>query len=1589
MEIQSTYRQTENRRRWKAAFWALAAAAFAALAFLPLSALGDTSQVIKVGASEYYKTLSDAVASAAGDENNQNVTFQLTSDVYQGTKQVDVNLPAGAEWTIDLGTHTLSTDNSKSGTTSLVSVTHVAAEEGTDTPGTLNIVGDSSVKGTISCTDAAPKYAVQVSSNNVVNMSNVAVNFDSSKTSGINGLYISGTTTGNAVLNADSCAFTVKNSYINAENGNGGSAFCARVGSNTTASFSQCSFTAEATANAYCVYGIKGISVKLSGANTLSTSATSEYANNSVPIYVSSGADSLVLENQEGSSNGISFFISNESTEPAAVSAAIRLPSNDAPTTLNAPLSIWHSSSTQGFVGMTGCSTKKTIYVGPNFSVVSQAEKAGGTWDSTLDIARDDTYDTYVDGARFARATAAGVSLADKAGYFKLMNSAWLEASAKEDSEDATIQALYWTAVPQTEPEAVIGDVEYTTLADALAAKKDGDVIKLGRDIYLAESISFTDSEGETSPTYTLDLNGHDIVCTTRIAPVLNYSGSGTLNIVDSVTNADSAAAVAHTITDATSPNGYWTATSSSKYKTLQQSATLVNSGTGTLQVSGVRIHGTFNCIYNSGEGSTSVENCKVEQSDNVKYSNTKNHVFWGSNITATNNAVVVNSYSASYTAYSQAGSGISTFGTRVFSGTNIKVYGGSYQFDSENYYLSSAIFDGTAGNDISIDGIISYDLGGRIDTVDFGGGGATDGKFTTRMSAWFLGFDTTTSTIYNTKAPQSLKLGANFKPTDMSGNAQPVEFYTDLSAKGLSSYSLKSYRGAVVFEPMEGVDLQSSYGDELSDLLVDTAGNYTPVIEDGNICWSSTYHVRAYGAAFSKQLSGAGVYLSFTERYNPTGTNAVYYLNPTSVDADAEGKVTFTLPETVSGTEEGVSLVPEDAHGTHVEWTGKWFVSKEWLSENTLKNTVEDDFDYEGAGYLLVDAGESISIDEDDIDQDIYIWPQIKHTQYPYYLSYELNGGDEASIANNTAEFTVPYGSPSSIQATMTYAGKEVGDGSWTLDDPTRVGYTFDGWYLDKDFTTKVASVETLSQYYALTTSSDRYIGIDDSTVYGKYTYEDSQAKKPAATLYAKWKIASLDLSNTSVKLVNDNTTYDEATDTYLTPYVGSEIEPKLEVTYTDPATGESGPVELTAGEDYTIDYGDADLFKNLGTYTLTIKGTGTEGNGCYNETTLKVEIVKGTLEIDVPAESVSLSYGQAPSNLGVTASDEHVTLLYKSSDTSVVTVDDDGNVTPVSTGKATITVYSDDENYEPVSKEIAVTVTSERDTSVGTTTLVNDGAASGLYLVTGEDTLTLVKSTSDASAIGVNTVTIDGHTWKVTAIADGAFAGSKAKTVTIGSNVTSIASKAFSGDTALTSVTIGSNVTSIGASAFQGCTALKTVKGGAAVKTIGASAFKGCKKLTSITIGSKVTSIGKSAFQGCTSLKTVKGGASVKTIGASAFKGCSKLSTFKVTATSKKLKTIGKNAFSGAKKLKKITVKSKKLKTIGKSAFSGAKKLKTLTIKSKKLTKKSVKGSLKGSKVKTVKVKVGSKKLNKKYVKKYKKFFSKKNCGKKVAVK
>ena len=142
---------------------------------------------------------------------------------------------------------------------------------------------------------------------------------------------------------------------------------------------------------------------------------------------------------------------------------------------------------------------------------------------------------------------------------------------------------------------------------------------------------------------------------------------------------------------------------------------------------------------------------------------------------------------------------------------------------------------------------------------------------------------------------------------------------------------------------------------------------------------------------------------------------------------------------------------------------------------------------------------------------------------------------------------------------------------------------------------------------------------------------------------------------------------------------------------------------------------------------------------------------------------------------------------------------------------------------------------------------TEIKDAEGTASYEVTDSDvanpTVTYTGTTnSTAKTVTIPaTITVDGISYKVTAIADSAFKGNKT----------------------ITKVTIPKNVTTIGKNAFNGCKKLKTVTIGSSVTSIGAYAFKGCTKLKTITIKSKKMTnktIAKNAFKGISTKATIK---------------------------------------------------------------------------------------------------------------------------------
>ena len=206
-------------------------------------------------------------------------------------------------------------------------------------------------------------------------------------------------------------------------------------------------------------------------------------------------------------------------------------------------------------------------------------------------------------------------------------------------------------------------------------------------------------------------------------------------------------------------------------------------------------------------------------------------------------------------------------------------------------------------------------------------------------------------------------------------------------------------------------------------------------------------------------------------------------------------------------------------------------------------------------------------------------------------------------------------------------------------------------------------------------------------------------------------------------------------------------------------------------------------------------------------------------------------------------------------------------------------------------------------------------------------------------ADCVIPDTIQYKGQTFKVTAIADNAFANqTNLKSVTIGQNVVTIGAKAFYNAKNLAKVTIkGTAIKTIGKDAFKGISKkaafnmvkksftsknlkYKITKCTASTKEVSVTGASK-KSLTSLSIPAtvkyngmtfKVSSIDKKAFRKMTKLKKVTVGKNVKSIGASAFDGDKKLASIKFSGTA--IKSIGKNAFKGIKKNATFKVKKSK---------------------------------------------------------------------------
>jgi len=160
----------------------------------------------------------------------------------------------------------------------------------------------------------------------------------------------------------------------------------------------------------------------------------------------------------------------------------------------------------------------------------------------------------------------------------------------------------------------------------------------------------------------------------------------------------------------------------------------------------------------------------------------------------------------------------------------------------------------------------------------------------------------------------------------------------------------------------------------------------------------------------------------------------------------------------------------------------------------------------------------------------------------------------------------------------------------------------------------------------------------------------------------------------------------------------------------------------------------------------------------------------------------------------------------------------------------------------------------------------------------------------------------------------AEGAFRGTKIKSIIIPEGVKGIYAGAFGGCTELTSVTLPESLEEIGFCAFSGSEKLARIDIPSGT-IIGIGAFVNCFGLTEVTIGEGIEEISNTAFDFCKNLTSINIPESVTSIGRNAFADCQKLTSITLPEG---LQYIGSGAFTGTTKISEITIPAS-VKSVG----------------------------------------------------------------------
>ena len=371
----------------------------------------------------------------------------------------------------------------------------------------------------------------------------------------------------------------------------------------------------------------------------------------------------------------------------------------------------------------------------------------------------------------------------------------------------------------------------------------------------------------------------------------------------------------------------------------------------------------------------------------------------------------------------------------------------------------------------------------------------------------------------------------------------------------------------------------------------------------------------------------------------------------------------------------------------------------------------------------------------------------------------------------------------------------------------------------------------------------------------------------------------------------------------------------------------------------------------KKTASFTLKVRGEGDEGYVRYDKPVAENFRLTGYLvdkayyflsseEREIGVEGDEMKFVGENYSLSMYPS-EAVTLRYRldayfpkdtkvvfeSSNDKIVTVDENGKITAVAEGFASVAVkVLMDDKATYFSKSIDISV---KDPYVTTgPSLTHYFGLGGVVKIPESLAITEIGqyafSNFDYIPKGPEDEISEDlpETTKIWFIGDDTI-----EEVIIPEGVKTIGPYAFANLTALKRVVLPSTLERIDQGAFYGCTALTTVEGLGSVKFINQNAFANCALAGAIKLDS-VVALADYAFFGNASLKSVTLSTSTQSVGAYAFAGAKSLTSVNIPAEKIKL---GRYAFSGCEALPSVTVNAS---VVPAGAFDGCKSLSSVTL-------------------------------------------------------